>query len=189
MEKTIVFLDYANINRASEDVGRKMDWNNLLNYLSQGRFLIDAHAYVPIDPRNEHRMDRTIEDLWLAGYMVHSKVGVVRPDGYICDFDVEMAIDAMRVAQVVKPDIFVLASGDGHCMAIVSELRKMGIRVEVASLRHSTATEMMLKSSGFIDLDDYISTLQAQEEGHIQGDDFGDDAEVGNDDNRHENFV
>lgn len=157
MEKVIIVLDYANINKAAQELRHEINYRDLLGYLSEGRFLVDAHAFVPIDPRNEHRMDQVIEDLWLSGYIVHSKVGTIRAESYVCSLDVELAIQSMCIAHQVKPDIIVLATGDADCLPVVIELRKMGIRVEVASFQHSAAREMILKSSGFIRLDDCVN--------------------------------
>ena len=76
-EKVVFFLDYANINRTAKEEWYRLDYFDLLHYVSEERALVDAHCYVPINPRNEHRRDREIEDLWRSGYMVTSKVGTI----------------------------------------------------------------------------------------------------------------
>jgi uncharacterized LabA/DUF88 family protein len=156
MEKVIFFLDFANINRVASDRGIDIDYEDLLNYISDGRFLIDAHCYVPIDPRNEHRLDRQLEQLWRSRYIVTTKVGSVAGDTYKCNFDVEMTMDILRIAYQAKPDIIVLGSGDSDFVPLVEELRKSGIRVEVASFENAAARDMILKGSGFISLDYYL---------------------------------
>jgi uncharacterized LabA/DUF88 family protein len=156
MEKVIFFLDFANVNRVASDKGIDLDYEDLLNYISEGRFLIDAHCYVPIDPRNEHRLDRKLEQLWRSRYIVNTKVGSIAGDSYKCNFDVEMTMDILRVAHLVKPDIIVIGTGDSDFVPLVQELRKMGIRVEVASFEATAAKDMTLKCSGFISLDNYL---------------------------------
>ncbi len=156
MEKVIFFLDFANINRIASDRGIDLDYEDLLNYISEGRFLLDAHCYVPIDPRNEHKLDRKLEQLWRSRYIVTTKVGSVAGDSYKCNFDVEMTMDILRIAYQAKPDIIVLGSGDSDFVPLVEELRKNGIRVEVASFENAAARNMILKSSGFISLDYYL---------------------------------
>jgi uncharacterized LabA/DUF88 family protein len=156
MEKVIFFLDFANINRVASDKGIDIDYEDLLNYISEGRFLIDAHCYVPIDPRNEHRLDRKLEQLWRSRYIVTTKVGSVAGDTYKCNFDVEITMDILRIAYQAKPDIIVLGSGDSDFVPLVEELRKSGIRVEVASFENAATRNMILKSSGFISLDYYL---------------------------------
>lgn len=153
MEKIIVFNDYANSQRGFHEYGFRPDFGEVLDYLSEGRFLVEAHAYLPIDPRNPHARDREIEELWRCGYLVHSKVGIPAGDTYKCDFDVEITLDLMRTAEIAKPDIVVLISGDKDFIPVILELRKRGIRVEVAAFPEiNAAREIVLKASGFIDL-------------------------------------
>lgn len=158
MERIVLFNDYANTNAAFQNCNVEPNYLNLLDYLSEGRFLVEAHAYLPIDPRNPHARDRDIETLWSAGWLVHSKVGAMAGDTYKCDFDVEITLDLMRTAEIVKPDIIVLLSGDKDFIPVILELRKRGIRVEVAAFpRINAAREVMLKASGFIDLEEYLN--------------------------------
>lgn len=167
MEKIVVFLDYANTNAALQKQGAIPDYADLLFYLSEGRFLVEAHAYVPIDPRNPHGRDRAIEVLWQSAWLAHTKVGAIAGDSYKCDFDVEITLDLMRTAEIVKPDIIVLVTGDKDFVPVMLELRRRGIRVEVAAIPEGNAArELILKASGFIDLREYLESGQ-----HIENDD------------------
>jgi uncharacterized LabA/DUF88 family protein len=161
MEKVVVFNDYANVSRGFQSYGTRPDFGALLNYLKEGRFLVEAHAYLPIDPYNPHGRDAEIESLWHNGYLVHSKIGIPARDSYKCDFDVEITLDLMRTAEIAKPDIIVLLSGDKDFIPVILELRKRGIRVEVAAFPEiNAAREVMLKASGFIDLGLYVEEQQ-----------------------------
>lgn len=155
LQKTIFFLDFANINRAANNKNIDIDYKHLKDYMGEGRELLDAYCYVPIDPRNEHKFDRDIEELQKGGYFVTTKVGTYAGDTYKCDFDVEMAIDITKMAHVIRPDIVVLASGDSDLIPIVNELRRMGIRVEVAAFNSTMSKHLKLKASAFVDLDIY----------------------------------
>lgn len=156
MERLVIFNDYANLHAGFEQYGHTLDEQDLLAYLSYGRFLVEAHAFVPIDPRNPHGREAAIEALWQMGYLVHTKLGAVAGDGYRCNLDVELTMELMRTAELVKPDIIVLISGDKDFLPVVTELRRRGIRVEVAALPSiNAARELMLKASGFIDLEAY----------------------------------
>lgn len=53
MERIVIFNDYANTN-AALSCNLVLDYSDILAYLSDGRFLVEAHAYFPIDPRNPH---------------------------------------------------------------------------------------------------------------------------------------
>lgn len=157
MEKLVVFLDYANIHRAAQVKGWPMDYGHLLGYLAEGRFLVEAHAFVPRDPRAVSAMDRTVETLWSEGWLVHDKLGSRAGDGYKCDFDVEITLEVMRTAELVQPDIIALLTGDGDFVPLVLEARRRGIRVEVAAFVENTARELMLRSSGFVDLEAWLN--------------------------------
>jgi len=134
MERIVIFNDFANINAALQNCDLVPDYQELLDYLSEGRFLVEAQAYVPIDPRNPHARDREIDALWEAGWLVNTKIGAMAGDSYKCDFDVEITLELMRTAEFVKPDIIVLISGDKDFIPVILELRKRGIRVEVAAI-------------------------------------------------------
>jgi uncharacterized LabA/DUF88 family protein len=165
-EKVVFFLDYANINRASREKRCRLDYQDLLRYVGEHRFLVEAYCYVPINPRNEHRLDAEIEDLWRSGYIVTTKLGSIAGGTYKCNFDVEIAMDMLKAVYQVKPDIIVLASGDADFAPLVQEVRKTGIRVEVASFVETAGADLLLKCSGFINLAvyyaDYLAVLAAQ---------------------------
>lgn len=172
-EKVVFFLDYANIDRAAREKGYHLDYHHLLEYVGENRFLSDAHCYVPINPRNEHRSDREVEGLWRSGYIVTTKVGSIAGGTYKCNFDVEIAMDMVKVVYQVKPDIVVLASGDSDFVSLIQEVRKAGVRVEVAAFEETARADILLKCSDFIDLavyyEDYL-TAQNGEQDEVRGD-------------------
>src|SRR5437764_4896386 len=164
-EKVVFFLDYANINRASREKRYRFIYHVLLHYFDERRFLLDAHCYVPINPRNEHRLDGEIEELWRSGYIVTTKLGTIAGGTYKCNFDVEITMDVLKAMYQVKPDIIVLASGDSDFVSLIQEVRKSGVRVEVAAFEETAGTDIMLKCSGFIDLAVYYADYLAAQDG------------------------
>ena len=48
MERVTVFLDLANIEASAPG---RVDYKALHRYLGEGRYLQEAYAYVPVDPR------------------------------------------------------------------------------------------------------------------------------------------
>ncbi len=164
-EKVVFFLDYANINRAAREKRYRLDYQDLLQYVGEERFLVDAYCYVPINPRNEHILDGEIEELWRSGYVVHTKRGTIAGGTYKCNFDVEIAMDMLKVMYQVKPDIIVLATGDSDFVSLILEVRKSGIRVEVAAFIETAGSDIMLKCSGFIDLAVYYEGYLAAQIG------------------------
>lgn len=164
MEKIVIFLDFPNVDKPAGQRGVYMDYSDLLDYLGEGRFVIDAQSYIPLDPRKEQAMDGTIEQQWHDGFLVHTKMGTVAGDSFKCNCDVEMTIDILRTAHTVKPDIIALCSGDGDFVPLVLELRKMGIRVEVASFESTVSTQLKRSCSGFISLDQYLEERLSDDE-------------------------
>src|SRR5713101_9475001 len=169
-EKVVFFLDYANINRAATEKRYRLDYHDLLHYVGEHRFLIDAHCYVPINPRNEHRLDREIEELWRSGYIVNTKLGTIAGGTYKCNFDVEITMDMLKVVYQVKPDIIVLASGDSDFIPLIQEVRKSGVRVEVAAFEETAGTDILLKCSDFINLAVYYKGYLAVQNGELAED-------------------
>jgi len=164
LEKCVLFIDYANLNCGFEQYGVRADYADLIEYAGTGRFVVENHVFVPIDPRLPHGRDAAIERLWQAGCLVHSKIGTQAGDTYRCDFDIEMTLEIMRIAEFVKPDIIVLGSGDKNFIPVVLELRRRGIRVEIAAFAGVNASrELILKSSGFIDLGIYLDEWHEKE--------------------------
>jgi len=68
-------------------------------------------------------------------------------------------MDMLKTVYQIKPDIIILASGDVDFVPLVTEVRKIGIRVEVASFENSASRDLILKCSGFIDLDKYYTDV------------------------------
>lgn len=167
-QRVAVFVDYANIDRSASNHGIELDYADLLEYLLAGRRLVEAVAYVPIDPSLPHGRDAECEELWLASYFVKTKMGKPAGDTFKCNVDVEMTIDMMNAALDMDIDTVILVSGDGDFLPVVAYLRGRGIRVEACGFQANTARELMLKSSGYIDMEVY---LQESEESGSERDD------------------
>ena len=151
MERVLVFLDFANVDAGSRPFAR-VNYARLLEYLAQGRFLVEAYAYVPVDPRCPDGRRGLIRHLQSSGWMVYPKVGKIAGAGYKSNTDVEMTIDMIRSAEQIRPDIIVLCSGDGDFIPVVRELRRRGIRTEVASFEAQADATLPYEASGFISL-------------------------------------
>jgi uncharacterized LabA/DUF88 family protein len=161
MERVVIVMEYSNVNRAAADAGRTVNYAELLEYLVAGRFLVEAFCYVPIDPRNRHARDAEIEELRLQGWLVHTKVGRPEEQTYKCNFDVEITMEMMNIAQVIKPDTVILASGDIDFIPVVDELRRRGIRIEIAAFEAAMSRDLALHSSGCIELDQWLNEPRA----------------------------
>ncbi|MDR1658303.1 MAG: NYN domain-containing protein [Deltaproteobacteria bacterium] len=171
----LIFQDAANIEAAYRTFSthwhgprKPLDHRDLLNYLSESRYLVDAFCYLPIDPRRPMERSGVIEHYWESGWHVQEKMGKIAGDSYKCNVDVEMALDIIDLCRDIRPDTVVICSGDEDFLPLVSRLRRLGIRVEIASFSGSTARALCRQASGFVNLDIYAQewlTHQTELEG------------------------
>jgi hypothetical protein len=79
-------------------------------------------------------------------------------------------MDMLKVVQQARPDIVVLASGDADFASLIQDIRKAGIRVEVAAFAETAGMSVLLKCSGFIDLavyyEQYLAGHKGEQEQH-----------------------
>ena len=59
----------------------------------------------------------------------------------------------IQCAEIIRPDILVLCSGDGDFLPLIRFMRQRGVRIEVAAFQRAASREVRNESSGFIDLD------------------------------------
>ena len=154
-ERTVAFVDYHNTLHALRREGRQTDLAALRAYLAEGRHLVEAFVYVATHPQPEHQLadEAALHRLRYHGFLVRTKVGQVLPNGRLkCDLDMEMALDVLEFVVRARPDIVVLATGDGAFAPLAQRLRMQGIRVEVASTPGSLSAHLRASANGFIDL-------------------------------------
>jgi len=171
MQRVIFLMDFPNIDRAARNQGMALDYGDVIDYLSEGRYLQHAVAFVPVDPRAPNRADTDIHHLREAGYFVRTKQGTIAGDTFRCNMDVDLALDAIQLAINLNPDTVIIGSGDADFLPVVDTLRQRGIRVEVAAFRAAAAQVMREHASGFVDLDVYVAAAEAESDGAATGED------------------
>src|SRR5688572_17617346 len=126
-----VFVDVQNMFYSAKHLkGAKLNFAKLMEKAVRGRQLIRAICYVIENPD----IDQTnfIDMLAKNGYEIKSKPLRTRSDGTSKgDWDMGMAVDAIRLAD--KLDIVVLVSGDGDFTDLVHHLKGRGVLVEAIS--------------------------------------------------------
>jgi uncharacterized LabA/DUF88 family protein len=164
MLKTMVQVDLWNINRQLRELGRRPDLPALRAHLAnpaEGRFCVDAICYAPLPQENGDRVHRWHDWLRGQGFRVVSKRAKKLPDGSTkCSLDIHIVLDAIQLAQEIRPDVMVIASGDGDFAELALRLRRRGIHVECASLPGSLASELRLACLGFSDLSDWANDCE-----------------------------
>ena len=142
-ERVALFIDVQNMwyaARQQHGISARVDFEKLMQAAVGERRLIRAYAYVIQTPEVDQSGFVTMLEQF--SYEVKRKDLRRRSDGSAKgDWDMEMAIDMIRMAE--KVDVVVLASGDGDFVSLIQLLKERGPRVEVFSFPHNTARDLM----------------------------------------------
>ena len=150
LERVGVFVDVQNMFYAARGQNARLDFDVLLQTTTRGRRLIRAVAYVV--EAKEIDQSGFIALLQQKRYEVKRKDLKVRSDGsFKGDWDMEIALDALEMADAV--DVVVLVTGDGDFTSLVQKLKIRGPRVEVYSFPQNTAKELREAADKFVSID------------------------------------
>lgn len=187
-EKIALFIDGANLYATSKSLGFDIDYKKMLKYFQGQGYLLRAYYYTALIEDQEYSSIRPLID-WLDynGYRV-----VTKPTKEFVDsagrrkvkgnMDLELAIDAMQLADTV--DHMVLFSGDGDFRTLVEALQRKGRKVSVVSTVSTQpamiADDLRRQADHFIELTglkDKIGRAPSERPQHHQHDDEEDEYE------------
>jgi len=146
-----VFIDVANLYYSAKALyGKKVNFDVILKEVVGERRLIHALAYViKAENPDEQKFFDALENM---GFEVKMKdLQIFYGGAKKGDWDVGIAIDAIRLAP--KLDVVVLVSGDGDFLPLLEYLRGIGQRVEVAAFGRSASRKLVEAADEFLDLD------------------------------------
>jgi uncharacterized LabA/DUF88 family protein len=155
-----LFIDGANLHATAKALGFDIDYGRLLREFQSRGTLLRAFYYTTIIEDQEYSSVRPLVD-WLDynGYTVVTKstkefVDACGRRKLKSRMDVELAVDAMEIAQHI--DQLVLFSGDGDFRPLVQAVQRRGVRVTVVSTISSQppmiADDLRRQADAFIDL-------------------------------------
>ncbi len=140
-EKIALFIDGANLYAASKSLNFDIDYRKLLKSFQNRGYLLRAYYYTALVEDQEYSSIRPLID-WLDynGYRVVTKPAKEFTDAsgrrkIKGNMDIELAIDAMELSDVV--DHYVIFSGDGDFRSLVEALQRKGRKVSVVSTMQS----------------------------------------------------
>jgi uncharacterized LabA/DUF88 family protein len=173
--RVLVFVDESNVVSSVRALGRKLDWLKLRDHLvnaERGRELIEMVIYAglpPLMPEWQSEREKKNKFLhWLRsnGFLVVAKEGSPG-DGkhYKANVDVLMAIDAVELSVEIRPEVVVLVTGDADFAYLALQLRRRGIRVEVAASAQMLGTGLKGAANGVIDLVPLFETFELMKSG------------------------
>ena len=168
--KVLVLVDESNVGSSVRTAGRGLDWLKLRDFLAgpdTGRDLIEMVVYAGLPPAipiwQEERDKKNKFMHWLRsnGFMVVTKDGSPAEEGhYKANVDVMMAIDAIELSVEMRPDVVILVTGDADFSYLALQLRRRGIRVEVASVEANLGGTLKSAANAVIDLAPLFRTFE-----------------------------
>lgn len=149
-QRVAVFIDVQNYYHSAKNLYQKrINFREILKLAVGDRQLIRAFAYVVTTETGEEK--QFFEVLEKMGIEIRDKELQVYYGGLKkADWDVGIAIDAVRLSNSV--DVIVLMSGDGDFVPMVEYLKNDGAQVEVVAFGKSASTRLRESADYFIDL-------------------------------------
>lgn len=163
--KSAVFVDGSNMHASCKAINLDVDYRKVLKFF--GTNLLHAYYYTAMIPSDDGKniLRPLIDYLSYNGWLVVTKEAKVFTDdtGVVVkvkgNMDMEIAVDAMRLARYV--DNIILFSGDGDFSYLVTAIQQLGVSVTIVSTlcaRHFStspmiADELRRSANTFIDLD------------------------------------
>lgn len=145
-----VFIDVQNLYYSAKNLyKRKVNFRAILKDAVGLRRLIRAIAYViKADVKDEKNFFDALENI---GFEVRAKdLQVFWGGAKKGDWDVGIAMDAMRIAS--KLDTVVLVSGDGDFVDLLHHLKALGCRTEVMAFSKTASSKLVAEADYFVDL-------------------------------------
>jgi uncharacterized LabA/DUF88 family protein len=168
--RVLVLVDESNVVSSVRTQGRGLDWLKLRDFVigKNGRKLIEMVVYAGLPPAipvwQEERDKKSKFVHWLRsnGFLAVTKDGSPTEEGhYKANVDVMMAIDAVELSAQMRPDVIILVTGDADFAYLALQLRRRGIRVEVASVAQNLGSALKAAANEVIDLAPLFATFAA----------------------------
>ncbi|MFH1232972.1 MAG: NYN domain-containing protein [Patescibacteria group bacterium] len=146
-----VLVDVSNMYHSAKNLFKKrVNFEEILKEAVAGRKLIRATAYV-VKTETEEEM-YFFEALSQQGFEVRMKdLQIFAGGAKKADWDVGIAVDAIKLAN--KLDVIILVTGDGDYIPLVNYLQNTtGCLVEVMAFRQTTSGKLIEEADDFINL-------------------------------------
>ncbi len=153
-QRVCVFIDIQNLYHSAKNLyGGRVNYKVLMESVLGDRRLVRALAYVVrSDPATGE--DTFFEALEKDGIELRVKdIQVFSSGAKKADWDVGMAVDAIRMADLA--DVIVLVTGDGDFVPLVEYLKwGFGRSVEVAAFGRTASARLEEEADRFYDLEE-----------------------------------
>lgn len=149
-QRVAVLIDTQNMYHSAKHIhGARLAFEKAVDAIVGGRQVVRVFAYVARSKTGEEQA--FFDALQSAGIELRVKdVQEFSSGEKKADWDVGMAVDAVRMAD--KVDAVVLMTGDGDFVPLVQYLQGRGVKVEVAAFAESTNAQLKSVADVFFDL-------------------------------------
>jgi uncharacterized LabA/DUF88 family protein len=147
-----IFIDTQNLYHCAKNIySAKVNFEQVVTDGLAGRLLTRAVAYVITTESGDEK--GFFEALGKVGIATKTKnLQIFSGGAKKADWDVGLAVDAIKLAP--KLDAIILVTGDGDFVPLVEYLQHMGCQVEVMSFGKATSAKLIEACDDFIDLDE-----------------------------------
>lgn len=156
-QRVAVIIDTQNLYHSAKNLYKaKVNFQNVVKAAVGDRQLVRAMAYVVNTESGEEQP--FFEALEKVGIEIKTKdLQIFYGGAKKADWDVGMAVDAIKLAQ--KVDAIVLATGDGDFIPCVEYVKSQGCQVEAITFGRSASSRFKDVVDDFIDMDDDPNTF------------------------------
>jgi uncharacterized LabA/DUF88 family protein len=151
-QRVAIFIDTQNLYHSAKNIYRsKVNFDAVVKRTLQDRELVRAISYVVTTETGEEQS--FFEALGKIGIEVKTKdLQIFFGGAKKADWDVGMAIDAIKLSS--KVDAIVIATGDGDFVPLVEYVRSQGCQVECIAFGKSSSSRLREAVDDFIDMDE-----------------------------------
>ena len=147
-----IFIDTQNLYHSAKNLYKaKVNFGNVVKEALAGRILVRAVAYVVTTESGEEQS--FFEALAKLGIETKTKdLQIFYGGAKKADWDIGMAIDAIKMAP--KLDTIILATGDGDFVPLANYVKmREGCQVEIITFGKSASGRLKEVADDFIDMD------------------------------------
>lgn len=151
-QRVAIIIDTQNLYHSAKNLYKaKVNFANVVKTALGGRKLIRAVSYVVNTESGEEQP--FFEALEKVGIEIKTKdLQIFYGGAKKADWDVGMAVDAIKMAH--KVDAIILATGDGDFIPCVEYVKSLGCQVEAITFGRSASSGLKAVVDDFIDLDE-----------------------------------
>jgi uncharacterized LabA/DUF88 family protein len=156
-QRVAIIIDTQNLYHSGKNLYKaKVNFGAVVKAALGGRKLIRAISYVVNTESGEEQP--FFEALEKVGIEIKTKdLQIFFGGAKKADWDVGMAIDAIKMAH--KVDAIVLATGDGDFIPCVEYVKSLGCQVEAITFGRSASSKLRETVDDFIDMDENPSSF------------------------------